>query len=185
MKHGTMQKGVVNKTENQIKKHQTSLSLEEKQEIVSIVHSNLAKGRLTYTKHAHTKKDVTFREKDILQLLHNLQLSSMIIEVNANFREGYCHDVRILVRSPKQNAVMMHEKGGSTRIVKANMCFVYSLTYHRIVTVYWNEASDNHETLNPHRYVTESFLPYIREVRTQQIYNRKRNSSYASATVQA
>lgn len=164
---GTTNRGVQSETKNQIKKHIKDVSCTELREILDIVELN----NLHYiqlSNHLRDKVEVSFSLKHIQELLESSNLENLIIEVNVNFpndTDSVPDDIRILVRdSEAVYTTMTNKRTGQVSQIPCNMCFVYSLTSNRLVTVYWNPANDNHDSIDWNRYVDTDFYPYLRSL---------------------
>lgn len=176
---GTTNRGVQSETKNQIKKHIKDVSCTELREILDIVELN----NLHYiqlSNHVRDKVEVSFSLRHIQKLLESSNLENLIIEVNVNFssdNDSDPEDIRILVRD--SNAVyttMTNKRTGQVSEILCNMCFVYSLTSNRLVTVYWNPANDNHDSIDWNRYVDTDFYPYLRSLHVRKEANLTRHA---------
>lgn len=164
---GTTNRGVQSETKNQIKKHIKDVSCTELREILDIVELN----NLHYiqlSNHVRDKVEVSFSLRHIQELLESSNLKNLIIEVNVNFpndTDSVPDDIRILVRdSEAVYTTITNKRTGQVSHIPCNMCFVYSLTSNRLVTVYWNPANDNHDSIDWNRYVDTDFYPYLRSL---------------------
>lgn len=164
---GTTNRGVQSETKNQIKKHIKDVSCTELREILDIVELN----NLHYiqlSNHVRDKVEVSFSLRHIQELLESSNLENLIIEVNVNFpndTDSVPDDIRILVRdSEAVYTTITNKRTGQVSHIPCNMCFVYSLTSNRLVTVYWNPANDNHDSIDWNRYVDTDFYPYLRSL---------------------
>lgn len=164
---GTTNRGIQSETKNQIKKHIKDVSCTELREILDIVELN----NLHYiqlSNHVRDKVEVSFSLRHIQELLESSNLENLIIEVNVNFpnvNESVPDDIRILVRdSEAVYTTITNKRTGQVSQIPCNMCFVYSLTSNRLITVYWNPANDNHDSIDWNRYVDTDFYPYIRSL---------------------
>ena len=174
---GTTNRGVQSETKNQIKKHIKDVSCTELREILDIVELN----NLHYiqlSNHVRDKVEVSFSLRHIQKLLESSNLENLIIEVNVNFssdNDSDPEDIRILVRD--SNAVyttMTNKRTGQVSEILCNMCFVYSLTSNRLVTVY--PANDNHDSIDWNRYVDTDFYPYLRSLHVRKEANLTRHA---------
>lgn len=164
---GTTNRGVQSETKNQIKKHIKDVSCTELREILDIVELN----NLHYiqlSNHVRDKVEVSFSLRHIQELLESNNLENLIIEVNVNFsndNDSDPEDIRILVRdSEAVYTTITNKRTGQVSQIPCNMCFVYSLTSNRLITVYWNPANDNHDSIDWNRYVDTDFYPYLRSL---------------------
>lgn len=164
---GTTNRGVQSETKNQIKKHIKDVSCTELREILNIVELN----NLHYiqlSNHVRDKVEVSFSLRRIQELLESSNLENLIIEVNVNFpndTDSVPDDIRILVRdSEAVYTTITNKRTGQVSQIPCNMCFVYSLTSNRLITVYWNPANDNHDSIDWNRYVDTDFYPYLRSL---------------------
>lgn len=176
---GTTNRGVQSETKNQIKKHVKDVSCTELREILDIVELN----NLHYiqlSNHVRDKVEVSFSLRHIQELLESNNLENLIIEVNVNFpndNDSVPDDIRIFVRdSEAVYTTMTNKRTGQVSQIPCNMCFVYSLTSNRLVTVYWNPANDNHDSIDWNRYVDTDFYPYLRSLHARKEVSLTRRS---------
>lgn len=186
---GTTNRGVQSETKNQIKKHIKDVSCTELREILDIVELN----NLHYiqlSNHLRDKVEVSFSLRHIQELLESSNLENLIIEVNVNFSnvnfpnvnfpndtDSVPDDIRILVRdSEAVYTTITNKRTGQVSQILCNMCFVYSLTSNRLVTVYWNPANDNHDSIDWNRYVDTDFYPYLRSLHVRKEASLTRRS---------
>ena len=164
---GTTNRGVQSETKNQIKKHIKDVSCTELREILDIVELNNIH-HIQLSNHVCDKVEVSFSLRRIQELLESSNLDNLIIEVNVNFsnvNDSVPDDIRILVRdSEAVYTTITNKRTGQISQIPCNMCFVYSLTSNRLVTVYWNPANDNHDSIDWNRYVDTDFYPYLRSL---------------------
>ena len=164
---GTTNRGVQSETKNQIKKHIKDISCTELREILDIVELNNIH-HIQLSNHVRDKVEVSFSLRRIQELLESSNLENLIIEVNVNFpnvNDSVPDDIRILVRdSEAVYTTMTNKRTGQVSQIPCNMCFVYSLTSNRLITVYWNPANDNHDSIDWNRYVDTDFYPYLRSL---------------------
>ena len=176
---GTTNRGVQSETKNQIKKHIKDISCTELREILDIVELN----NLHYiqlSNHVRDKVEVSFSLRHIQELLESNNLENLIIEVNVNFsddNDSDPEDIRILVRdSEAAYTTITNKRTGQVSQIPCNMCFVYSLTSNRLITVYWNPANDNHDSIDWNRYVDTDFYPYLRSLHARKEASLTRRS---------
>lgn len=169
---GTTNRGVQSETKNQIKKHIKDVSCTELREILDIVELNNVH-HIQLSNHVRDKVEVSFSLRRIQELLESSNLENLIIEVNVNFpnvnfpndTDSVPDDIRILVRDSEAiYTTMTNKRTGQVSQIPCNMCFVYSLTSNRLITVYWNPANDNHDSIDWNRYVDTDFYPYLRSL---------------------
>lgn len=164
---GTTNRGVQSETKNQIKKHIKDVSCTELREILDIVELNNIH-HIQLSNHVRDKVEVSFSLRRIQELLESSNLENLIIEVNVNFpndTDSVPDDIRILVRdSEAVYTTITNKRTGQVSQIPCNMCFVYSLTSNRLITVYWNPANDNHDSIDWNRYVDTDFYPYLRSL---------------------
>lgn len=153
MYKGTTQKGLEVYTKNQTKKHITQMTAKEKDEILKRIHS-LPLSYLRYSQHALSKVNTNFGDGIIRECLQRRNIIDYILEFNVNKDEdGTVKDCRVLIRDNRKYQVEITDYvTGNTKVKDAHLCFVYSLTFNKIITAYWNEADDNHDTINWYRY---------------------------------
>lgn len=176
---GTTNRGVQSETKNQIKKHIKDVSCTELREILDIVELNNIH-HIQLSNHVRDKVKVSFSLRRIQELLESSNLENLIIEVNVNFpndNDSVPDDIRILVRdSEAVYTTMTNKRTGQVSQIPCNMCFVYSLTANRLVTVYWNPANDNHDSIDWNRYVDTDFYPYLRSLHARKEASLMRRS---------
>lgn len=143
MRKGVINRGIVRRTYKQEKKHYTQLSKEEliylKKKIYSI-------RNIKPSWHLVEKNDILIRKSDILKVLRDSEIKDLIIEYNVtpNFHGV---DKRVVLRSREEYTV---DTGDN--VVQCNLCFVISILKGEIITAYYNNINDNHETINWARY---------------------------------
>lgn len=142
MRYGEFKRGTINQTEGQIKKHYSQFSKEEYLFLKNKL-QNLNKERIVESYHLSIK----FIGYDI-DVVKELPYKDdiYIIEYNETPTRDYI-DRRILVRSKESYDVNIKGK-----IIKCNLCVVFSIVTNEIITIYWNKENDNHRTLNTTRY---------------------------------
>lgn len=176
---GTTNRGVQSETKNQIKKHIKDISCTELREILDIVELNNIH-HIQLSNHVRDKVEVSFSLRHIQELLESSNLENLIIEVNVNFpndTDSVPDDIRILVRdSEAVYTTMTNKRTGQVSQIPCNMCFVYSLTSNRLITVYWNPANDNHDSIDWNRYVDTDFYPYLRSLHARKEASLMRRS---------
>lgn len=176
---GTTNRGVQSETKNQIKKHIKDVSCTELREILDIVELNNVH-HIQLSNHVRDKVEVSFSLRRIQELLESSNLENLIIEVNVNFpndTDSVPDDIRILVRdSEAVYTTITNKRTGQVSQIPCNMCFVYSLTSNRLITVYWNPANDNHDSIDWNRYVDTDFYPYLRSLHTRKEASLMRRS---------
>lgn len=176
---GTTNRGVQSETKNQIKKHIKDVSCTELREILDIVELNNIH-HIQLSNHVRDKVEVSFSLRRIQELLESSNLENLIIEVNVNFpndTDSVPDDIRILVRdSEAVYTTITNKRTGQVSQISCNMCFVYSLTSNRLVTVYWNPANDNHDSIHWNRYVDTDFYPYLRSLHARKEASLMRRS---------
>lgn len=143
---GRFRRGYVQKTKRQRKKHisqMTKLDIEIIQEHIRNLRSLYA------SKHVIEKikyDNLFFTSDMVVEVIENID-EQHIIEYNITRFRGR-NDSRVLLRSDKVYPVSIIDKG----VVYCNLCFVLSLDSGELVTVYWNDCNDNHQTINYERY---------------------------------
>lgn len=176
---GTTNRGVQSETKNQIKKHIKDVSCTELREILDIVELNNVH-HIQLSNHVRDKVEVSFSLRRMQELLESSNLENLIIEVNVNFpndTDSVPDDIRILVRdSEAVYTTITNKRTGQVSQIPCNMCFVYSLTSNRLITVYWNPANDNHDSIDWNRYVDTDFYPYLRSLHTRKEASLMRRS---------
>lgn len=143
MRKGNLNKGHVKITFNQKKKHYTQMSAEElaflKLQIHKIKH-------LKSSWHLKNKNHIKYDIKDIWKVINDENIEKRIIEFNKTHTKRMI-DKRVLLRSKEVYPVNINGK-----IIDCNLCFVISLINHKLITVYYNESSDYHDTIDWKRY---------------------------------
>lgn len=176
---GTTNRGVQSETKNQIKKHIKDISCTELREILDIVELNNIH-HIQLSNHVRDKVEVSFSLRRIQELLESSNLENLIIEVNVNFpndTDSVPDDIRILVRdSEAVYTTITNKRTGQVSQIPCNMCFVYSLTSNRLITVYWNPDNDNHDSIHWNRYVDTDFYPYLRSLHARKEASLTRRS---------
>lgn len=138
VRYAEFKKGEVSKTKGQIKKHYTQYTDIELDYLALLVRSI---GNIKLSNHAK-KKEITVKLNDIKKILKSSDIKKQIIEYNRTN-----NDKRVLIRSKEKYETKVN---GNT--VYCNICFVLSLVTKTIITVYYNDTKDNHNTINLNRY---------------------------------
>lgn len=138
-------KGVIKKTENQVKKHIKQMNKFELRYLRNKV-ENLP--NIYFTNHALTNGvDVT-----IEQIKNAINGYNFIIEYNETINQNGKVDRRVLMRSSTIYNVDFHKTDGSVIKGNANLCFVISIDTGYIITTYYNFINDEHKTIDMRRY---------------------------------
>lgn len=145
MRKGYINRGFVRRTRNQEKKHYTQFTYDELLYLENKIRS-LDMINLKPSAHLLSKPSISYKLDDIMKTLMDKDVKDMIIEFNST-KKGNNIDKRVLLRSKDEYEVKI-----DNNIVKCNLCFVVSLLNNEIVTVYYNESKDNHNTINWYRY---------------------------------
>lgn len=143
---GKFKVGFVKKTNGQQKKH---ISQMDELEVSTILRRVKRIPNLFLSDHAvrKIKQDgLKFSYDQIVDLLLNVSEEN-IIEYNRTTRYGK-EEQRVLLRSTVSYPVDIKGVG----VVDCNICYVLSLNTGSIVTAYWNQDSDAHETIIWSRY---------------------------------
>lgn len=95
-------------------------------------------------------KNIEYNPNNIFKVLLSENIEQLIVEYNETTtnREKDC---RVLLRSDFNVPTTIIEYN-KVKLCDANLCFVISLQTKRIITVYFNIQSDNHNTINWNRY---------------------------------
>jgi hypothetical protein len=121
---------------NDNRKHYTQMASEEIQALMKAVRSR------TYTFCGHAL-DRMRQKKVTAQQIAGMLTYATIIEAHENIPG----DVRVLVRG---------------KVAGNFVCAVVSLTKNEVVTVYWNQAGDHHQTLDRSIYtLTRDFAATV------------------------
>lgn len=148
---GCYKKGIVSKTEGQIKKHAMQMDDIEKQIITNRI-CKLVTQPLCLDKHLHYRKYIRFKKQDFIRILLKPNVKDLIVEYNCVNQDDY-QDYRVLIRDNEEIPVYIKNVKTKKAAWKlCNLCFVYSLKTNRVITAYWNLASDNHQNINWNRY---------------------------------
>lgn len=141
-----IQRGRVKNTENQIKKHVSQMTPEEK----AFISKRLKMVYANYKWHPHfLNSSRLFNMLTVERLLISPNITDCIIEYN---QRG--DDKRVLLRSTFSSHVTL-EKDGESYEADANLCLVIDIYTGVIVTAYWNEANDHHDNVNMKRYTAD------------------------------
>lgn len=143
---GKFKRGFVSVHANQVKKHGSQL---QPYEVRRIQYRIRHIPDLFITPHVLNKiqnDGLSFKPEMIVAVLKAVT-GTNIIEYNQTKRYGTT-DHRVLLRSTETYPVGIATKG----CVPCQLCFVLSLDTGAIRTVYWNDATDTHTTMNWNRY---------------------------------
>lgn len=162
---GTTYRGHNKYTQNQIKKHVKDLISIEKKCLEEIVGLNNVEN-ISISRHLHDKSEVSYDFDRLKELLNREDWIDLVVEVNMNFQDlndKFPDDIRVLIRDDKGViTALKNKRTGKTRMTLCNMCFVYSISKNRVITMYWNKADDHHNSLTGDRYSKMDFYPYLR-----------------------
>lgn len=143
---GKFKVGYVKRTQGQKKKHISQMTSQE----VDVIHEGIDNlSKLYASQHVIRKiknDGLWFTSDMVVEVLTNFSAEN-IIEYNVSQFYGKL-DRRVLLRSSESYPVLIDGKGK----VDCNLCFVLSLDRGALVTVYWNEAGDNHSNIDMNRY---------------------------------
>ncbi|MBQ8997144.1 MAG: hypothetical protein IJ086_00460 [Clostridium sp.] len=143
MRKGIINKGFIKKTYKQKKKHYTQLTGEEFEYLESKL-KELKEIKPSW--HLVEKNDILIKKLDVFKVLNDKNLRDLIIEFNITpNKNGY--DKRALLRSRDVYNVNINNNS-----VKCNLCFVISILKGEVVTAYYNEVNDNHDSIDWNRY---------------------------------
>lgn len=149
IKGGLYSKSRTNTT-TQFRKHYTQMTEEDKVRIV-----NMLCGIKKLVEHSHVKnkRGVSYNKEDIyINLKDKLVLLGSIVEYNEIFdRRKRRWNQRVLLRFPKTYKVEV-KVGGKYTKEDCHLCVVIDLTTKVIVTVYYNQVKDNHDTIRLNKY---------------------------------
>lgn len=145
---GNLNKGLIKKTDNQVKKHISQMSLSE----VERLEKRLKKiniNKVTYSHHLHNK-DISFYNECLTEILQDINAREIIEYNQTTMRNGRV-DNRVLLREASGRDALLKDNGSTVK-KKANLCVVISLDTSRIITAYWNSVCDSHKTMDWTRY---------------------------------
>ena len=143
MRKGNINRGYVKTTVNQQKKHYTQMSKEELAFLKNQI-QNIKDIKPSW--HLENKTSIKYKMEDIFKVVNDLDLENRIIEFNTTPSRGTL-DKRVLLRSKEVYSVDINGKQ-----TNCNLCFVISLKSHELITVYYNEYNDSHDTIDWNRY---------------------------------
>jgi len=146
---GNYKKGVIFRTENQIKKHREQMTLKEL-DLIRKIWLEIPPETLQYSSHYISKMGTA--ANDLIDKLYKEGLQENIIEVNLTLYH-HNYELRVLLRS--LNPVLIKMKDCRTEkwsIETCNLCVVLSLTHHKVITAYWNKINDSHNSIDWTRY---------------------------------
>ena len=140
---GEIKKGTVRKTNNQFKKFVTQFKGDDFEKCLIAINNTLHK-KIYASSHLRRKSAVSYSMKEICDVLKSGKYD--IIEYNYVQYSDY-RDNRVVVKSWDSYNVNVDGKD-----TECNMIFVLSVTNNQIVTLWYNNVDDNHNTLNMKRY---------------------------------
>ena len=143
MRKGNINRGYVKTTVNQQKKHYTQMSKEELTFLKSQI-QNIKDIKPSW--HLENKASIEYKMEDVFKVVTDLDLENRIIEFNTTPSRGAI-DKRVLLRSKEVYSVDINGKQ-----TNCNLCFVISIKTHELITVYYNEYNDSHNTIDWKRY---------------------------------
>ena len=141
MNYGKIEIGTVRKTEGQVKKLYTQMTIQEIKYLDRKL-AELDKNTMEITQHLedkHINKNIN--------LLKNLPtMKHKIIEYNETPLKGKI-DKRVVIQALGKFRVNIDGK-----MQDCKFTVVYSLTNNRVITSWYNAVGDNHKTINMKRY---------------------------------
>lgn len=140
---GEIRRGTVRKTNNQFKKFVTQFKGDDFEKCLIAINNTLHK-KIYASSHLRRKSAVSYSMKEICDVLKSGKYD--IIEYNYVQYSDY-RDNRVVVKSWDSYNVNVDGKD-----TECNMIFVLSVTNNQIVTLWYNNVDDNHNTLNMKRY---------------------------------
>ena len=143
MREGNINRGYVKTTVNQQKKHYTQMSKEELAFLKNQI-QNIKDIKPSW--HLENKTSIKYKMEDIFKVVNDLDLENRIIEFNTTPSRRTL-DKRVLLRSKEVYSVDINGKQ-----TNCNLCFVISIKSHELITVYYNEYNDFHNTIDWKRY---------------------------------
>lgn len=144
---GKYNRGQVKVTKNQIKKHVSQITENEKDILVHRINDI----KDVYISNYVNNKNISFSKDYILEILHRNNIRDLIVEYNETLKFNEL-DRRLLIRDDKEYLVNFKSLDGKVFQKYGNFCFVISLLSFNIITVYWNIQEDNHDTIQWNRY---------------------------------
>lgn len=140
---GEIRRGTVRKTNNQFKKFVKQFTGDDFEKCLIAINNTLHK-KIYASNHLRKKSAVTYSIKEICNVLKSGKYD--IIEYNYVLGNNG-RDNRVVVKS--WDSYQVNVEGKDT---ECNMIFVLSVTNHKIITIWYNDINDNHDTLNMSRY---------------------------------
>lgn len=142
--------GRIKITEGQKKKHYTQMSIEEKQFLLSKIRT-IPLDEIKISNHIIRKTRVIADRKLILGTIKRCNINS-IIEFNTRPLTEFV-DKRVLIRDHKVYKVKVWNNRNRTYEERGcNLCVVLSLIKKEVITIYWNDCMDNHQSVDLDRY---------------------------------
>lgn len=142
--YGEINIGAIKRTNKQIKKHYTQMTIEEKEFLKNKLY-NLDKESIYVSKHL-ANKFIGYSLDIVKELPFKDNVMDLIIEFNSTPMNNYI-DKRVLLRTNEIFDVYINGE-----FEECNLCVVYSIINSKVVTVYWNRFTDNHATVDMRRY---------------------------------
>ena len=143
MHRGTFKTGTVNRTYGQRKWHISQMTEETLADIHFRLRQTIQWKGWRLSDHLLKKDNITF-SPEIIQRVIN---TGDIIEYNETPSRGRTSR-RVLLR----NSYDTHKINTNVGITKSNLCIVIEIDTGDVITAYWNDANDNHNTINMCRY---------------------------------
>lgn len=136
----------------QFRKHRNQMSEQEVKQIVRMLHGIK---RLEENYHLRKKESIQYNKNEVYSALANpYVIGRSIIEYNERWdRRNERWTQRVLLRLPKVlRATNKDANTGKITEKHSHLCVVLDITTKQIITVYYNEATDNHKSLNLSNY---------------------------------
>ena len=139
------------------RRHGSQMSHEDKQMLIDMLRSNLDfNGGLSYDAHARGKRsrgDVSFETSHVDEILAALE-PDHVIEYSRGRKNGWLNQ-RLVIRNNdivRPNVEITYPSGDSRVVENAVLCLVVQIEGSCLITAYWNDIEDDHDSIDMARY---------------------------------
>lgn len=143
MYKGTFKTGTISHTQGQRKWHASQINDETLDDIRFRLHQTMLLRSWRLSDHLRKKKSLTFS----LEIVQHVIDAGDIIEYNETPRRDKTSR-RVLLRDIRDKHKVITNFG----VTDSNLCIVVDIDDGDVVTAFWNDANDNHKTIDMSQY---------------------------------
>lgn len=143
MYRGTFKKGIISRTQGQRKWHVSQIDEETLDDIRFQLHQTMELKGWRLSDHLRKKKNLTFSDEIVQHVID----AGSIIEYNETPIKSR-KSRRVLLRDSRDKHKVITNLG----LTESNLCVVIDIDCGDVVTAFWNDANDNHKTIDMRQY---------------------------------